>query len=90
MTEVEQIRARVMAASAGPWERHGADVWAERSSTPLFTGRDESSAVREQADADAEFVAYAREDMLKLLTLLESTGPVEGTDPDVYDETDKG
>jgi hypothetical protein len=46
-------------------------VWAEGSSTPLLTGRDESSAVRKQADADAEFVAHAREDVLTLLALLE-------------------
>jgi hypothetical protein len=90
MTEVEQIRARVMAASPGPWRRHGADVWAEGSSTPLFTGRDESSVVREQADADAEFVAHARADVLSLLSLFEAASPGDGAEPEGSDAPDEG
>ena len=90
MTEVEQIRARAMAASPGPWRRHGADVWAEGSSTPLFTGRDESSAVREQADADAEFVAHAREDVLSLLAQFEPSSVGDATEPYGSDAPDEG
>lgn len=71
MTDLEQVRARVLATSEGRWQRHGSDVWLEDASTPLFVGRDGSAEVRRQADADAEFVAHAREDVLALLALLE-------------------
>lgn len=71
MTDVEQIRARVAAASDGPWQRHGSDVWTADSAKPLFTGRDGSAQAREQADADAEFVAHARHDVTALLALLD-------------------
>ena len=59
-----------MAASQEAWQRHGSDVRVEGSSTPLFTGRDGSAEERRQADADAEFVAHAREDIVNLLALL--------------------
>ncbi|MDP9406610.1 MAG: hypothetical protein M3P95_01610 [Actinomycetota bacterium] len=71
MTDLEQVRARALAATEGPWQRHGSDVWAEGSPDPLFRGRDGSAEVRHQADADAEFVAHAREDVLQLLALLD-------------------
>jgi hypothetical protein len=61
----------VTAASEGPWQRHGSDVWAADSSTPLFVGRDGSAEARQQADADAEFVAHARQDVVDLLALLD-------------------
>jgi hypothetical protein len=71
VTDLEQVRARAVAASEGPWQRHGSDVWAAGSSTALFTGRDGSAEVRQQADADAEFVAHARQDVVDLLALLD-------------------
>ena len=74
MADLEQVRARVAAASEGPWQRHGSDVWVEGSSVPLFTGRDGSADVRRQADADAEFVAHARQDVVDLLALLDRQG----------------
>lgn len=70
--DVDGIRARAVAASAGMWRRHGAGVWGEGSAMPLFAGRDGSSAVREQADADAEFVAHARADVFALLALFDA------------------
>ena len=83
MADLEQIRARVAAASAGGWQRHGGDVWLDGASEPLFTGRDGSAEVRRQADADAELVAHAREDLLELLRLLEPQARVErGPTPD--------
>jgi hypothetical protein len=71
VTDLEQIRARAVAASDGPWQRHGSDVWTAGSPTALFTGRDGSAEVRQQADADAEFVAHARQDVVDLLALLD-------------------
>jgi hypothetical protein len=46
----------------------------EGSSSPLFTGRDGSPEVRRQADADADFVAHARQDIINLLALLDRQG----------------
>ena len=71
MTDLEQVRARAHAATDGPWQRHGSDIWVEGSPDPLLRGRDGSAEVRRQADADAEFVAHAREDVLRLLGLLD-------------------
>jgi hypothetical protein len=71
VTDLEQVRARAAAASDGPWQRHGSDVWTAGSSTPLFTGRDGSAEARQQADADAEFVAHARQDVVDLLALVD-------------------
>jgi hypothetical protein len=67
VTDLEQVRARAVAASDGPWQRHGSDVWTAGSSTSLFTGRDGSAEARQQADTDAEFVAHARQDVVDLL-----------------------
>ncbi len=80
MDSIEHIRARAAAASAGPWRRHGADVWVDGSPQPLLRGRDGSGESREQADADAEFVAHAREDIVSLLALLGNDS--EGADSD--------
>jgi hypothetical protein len=74
MADLEQVRARVAAASEGRWQRHGSDVWLESSKAALFTGRDGSADVRRQADADAEFVAHARQDVVDLLALLDRQG----------------
>jgi hypothetical protein len=74
MADLEQVRARVAAASEGAWQRHGSDVWLAGSSAPLFTGRDGSADVRRQADADAEFVPHARQDVVDLLALLDRQG----------------
>ena len=63
--DVTQIRRRLADASAGPWQRHGADVHGPDGL--LFTGRDGSAEVRGQADRDAEFVAHARADVAALL-----------------------
>lgn len=71
MTDLEQVRARATAASEGPWQRHGSDVWAEGAATAVFTGRDGSADVRQQADSDADFVAHARQDINYLLALLD-------------------
>jgi hypothetical protein len=71
VADLDQVRARALASSEGPWQRHGSDVWVQGSSSPLFTGRDGSAEVRRQADADAEFVSHAREDVVELLLLLD-------------------
>lgn len=63
--DLESIAARLAEATTGPWQRHGADVHAQAGL--LFTGNDGSSEVRQQADADAEFVAHAPTDIAALL-----------------------
>jgi len=73
MDQIEEIRARAVAASAGSWRRHVADVWLEDLSLLLFRGRDGSSEIREQADLDAEFVANARDNILALMALLDGS-----------------
>ena len=84
--DLEAIRRRANAASPGPWSRHGADVHSsDGSSGPLFVGRDGTSAVREQADRDAEFVARARADVLALLDELERRAPVGRDQPVDHD-----
>jgi hypothetical protein len=67
--DVTQIRRRLADASAGPWQRHGADVHGPGGL--LFTGRDGSAEVRAQADRDAEFLAHARSDVAALLEELD-------------------
>lgn len=69
--DLAAIRRRVEETSAGPWSRHGADVRSPGLEAPLFQGRDGTPEIRRQADADAEFVAHAREDVLALLQALE-------------------
>lgn len=70
--DLDAIRRRAAAATPGPWTRHGADVHSsDGASGPLFVGRDGTSAVREQADRDAEFVAAARADVVALLGALD-------------------
>ncbi|MHA3701798.1 hypothetical protein ACXR2U_06405 [Jatrophihabitans sp. YIM 134969] len=78
MDDIDWIRARAVAATGGPWRRHGADVWVDDSSVPLFTGRDGDASAREQADRDAEFVAHARDDVLTLLAALADDAPSAG------------
>jgi hypothetical protein len=70
---IEQIRRRLAAATPGPWSRHGADVHADVVGQ-LLTGRDGSSAIRAQADRDAEFVAHAHSDIALLLHLVTAGG----------------
>jgi hypothetical protein len=65
MIDIEAITARLSEATSGPWHRHGADV--HGGVGVLFTGNDGSSEVRQQADADAEFVAHAPADIAALL-----------------------
>jgi hypothetical protein len=68
--DLEAIRRRVHAATPGPWQRHGCDVWA--ADGPLLRGQDIDALRRNQADLDAEFVAHARHDVLALLIALEA------------------
>jgi hypothetical protein len=70
--DIDAIKARLAAATPGPWARHGSNVWPENSTGPLFIGRDGTSEVRPQADADAEFVAHAKDDVAALVKLLEA------------------
>jgi len=49
-------------------------VRAEGVEEILFIGRDSSPEVRAQADRDAEFVAHAREDVLRLVDALDAKG----------------
>ncbi len=66
--DYEAISARLAKASLAPWHRHGADVYAtDDLGTPILVGRDGSSEIRRQSDADAEFVAHARTDLEELL-----------------------
>jgi hypothetical protein len=69
--DLDAIRARVQAATAGPWERHGCDVLA--AGQPVLRGRDGDPIQRRQADLDAEFVAHARTDITTLLAALDAT-----------------
>jgi hypothetical protein len=83
--ELDRIRARAAAASPGQWRRHGADIWVDGQSEPLFRGRDGSGEVRRQADADADFVVAALDDLLMMLRHLDELGataaPTIGIDP---------
>jgi hypothetical protein len=73
--DLEAIAARLAKASAGPWRRHGADVFAADSSgTPILVGRDGSPELRGQSDADAEFVAHARSDLEELVGARDQAG----------------
>lgn len=65
LSDLKAIVDRLTAASPGPWQRHGSDVYGEYGR--LFIGRDGAADVRAQADRDAEFVAHAREDIAALL-----------------------
>jgi uncharacterized protein (TIGR00725 family) len=86
MVDIESVRARVLAATDGVWQRHGTDVWLERSVEPAFRGRDGSSEIRRQADRDAEFVAHARSDILALLDLLDDHSGLSQPNPADRDE----
>jgi len=66
MLDVESIARRLAQATAGPWQRHGADVHSA-DGLRLFVGRDGSAELRAQADRDAEFVAHAATDIATLL-----------------------
>jgi hypothetical protein len=68
--DLDAIRRRVHAATPGPWQRHGCDVWA--ADGRLLRGRDVDALSRNQADHDAEFVAHARHDVLALLLALDA------------------
>jgi hypothetical protein len=72
MNDVDMIRRRALAASAGSWQRHGSDIRINGEDAVLFTGRDGTSELRRQADLDAEFVAHARDDVLTLLAILDA------------------
>ena len=73
--DYEAIAARLAEASPAPWHRHGADVYAtDGLETPILVGRDGSSEIRRQSDADAEFVAHARTDLSELLRAHEQAG----------------
>lgn len=63
--DLEAVRARVAAASPGPWVRHGADVHSPAGL--ILHGADGEPAVRQQADRDAEFVANSRTDVAALV-----------------------
>lgn len=65
LSDLKATVDRLTAASPGPWQRHGADLYDEYGR--LFIGRDGAADVRAQADRDAEFVAHAREDIAALL-----------------------
>jgi hypothetical protein len=72
--DYEAIAARLAKASPAPWQRHGADVYAINDPhTPIVVGRDGSSEVRRQSDADAEFIAHARTDLEELYSAHEQT-----------------
>jgi hypothetical protein len=77
--DIDAIRRRLEDATPGPWTRHGCDVHAAHGGGPLFRGRDGSSAERQAADRDAEFVAHAREDVAALLDALETAGRADAT-----------
>lgn len=63
--DLEAVRARLAAASPGPWARHGADVHSPAGL--ILHGADGESSVRQQADRDAEFVAHSRTDVAALI-----------------------
>jgi hypothetical protein len=74
--DYEAIAARLAKASPAPWHRHGADVHAtDDLDTPILVGRDGSSEIRRQSDADAEFVAHARTDLEELLRAYQAGRP---------------
>jgi hypothetical protein len=74
--DLEAMRRRLDAATPGPWSHHGADV--RGPGALIFTGRDGSAGLREQADRDAEFVANARADFAALLDLVQDLLSAEG------------
>lgn len=75
MSREEEIRARADAASNGPWWYDGRDIFHKPTGSnmdqiviPLPLTWHESQAV---PDADAEFIAHAREDIPWLLDQLD-------------------
>jgi hypothetical protein len=76
--DIAAIEARLGQVTPGPWRRHGCDVWSDADpDQPLMVtprSRDSSSAAREQADRDAEFIAHAVEDVKALLGEIRALG----------------
>ena len=74
MLDLEAIKKRVVAARPGPWEIVPDPMNAflqEKGSPNTFARLNGLSGGREQAAADAEFIAHAREDVPALLAELE-------------------
>jgi|GEM_PF-2309081 len=69
MIDLNAIAARLAETTGAPWQRHGADV--HSAAGILFRGKDGSAAIRQQADADADFVAHAPADVADLLSEIE-------------------
>ena len=66
--DYEAITARLAKASPAPWRRHGADVYATNDlDGPILVSRTGVPEIRQQSDADADFVAHARTDLGELL-----------------------
>lgn len=76
MKQLEEIKARVSAASRGPW---GAAVSADRKWALVLTNsgtEGELRVARCADDDDAEFIAAARTDVPKLVAALEGVEDV--------------
>jgi hypothetical protein len=66
---LEEIRARSAAASEGPWE---ADGWEVYGPARRWVAETHDPDNVEQCEADAEFVAHARTDIPNLLALVDA------------------
>ena len=68
---IEEIRARVEAATPGPWERKGDIIWHEYEPNEPFSGP--PLVVRDDhiAGGNADFIAHVREDIPYLLARIE-------------------
>lgn len=71
-TDLEAIKARLAAATPGPWDTDGSTVWAEvivpdpRDQTGQ-TPMQDRELVAESGGADAHLIAHAPEDLAALL-----------------------
>jgi hypothetical protein len=69
--DLEGIRARVEAATPGPWEADEGKVTCDHSADPSWALRERPVVTTLASDTDAEFIAHARTDVPALLDALE-------------------
>jgi hypothetical protein len=68
-TDLDAIRYRAAEATEGPWEADGSEVYSVATGRAWVAETLKDPSV--QAEADATFIAHAREDVLFLLDLVD-------------------
>lgn len=85
--ELAEIRGRVERATPGPWFWPYANTLAEDNGDPEGFGRLVVGLATSITDADAKFIAHARQDLPALLEEIERLrGEVQLHDPDTLEE----